>query len=50
MNFPSIEEAKQLLSEAESLNPGPWINHSIFTEDAARNIAKCHREIDPEIA
>jgi hypothetical protein len=50
MNVPSIEEAKRLLSEAETLNPGPWVDHSIFTADAARNIAICHREINPEIA
>ena len=50
MNVPSIEEAKQLLSEAETFNPGPWVSHSIFTAEAARNIAMCHREIDPEIA
>jgi len=50
MNVPSIEEAKQLMSEAETLNPGPWVNHSIYTAEAARNIALCHREIDPEIA
>ena len=50
MNVPSIEEAKQLLSEAETFNPGPWVNHSIFTADAARNIAIYHRNVDPEIA
>jgi len=39
MNVPSIEEAKQLMSEAETLNPGPWVTHSIYTAEAARNIA-----------
>ncbi|AHF06010.1 HD domain-containing protein [Desulfitobacterium metallireducens] len=50
MKVPSIEEAKRLLSEAGKLNPGPWVNHSIYTADAARNIASYHRELDPEIA
>ncbi len=50
MNVPSMEEAKRLLSEAETFNPGPWVSHSIFTADAARNIASYHKEIDPEIA
>ena len=50
MNIPTIEEAKQLLSEGETLSPGPWVNHSIFTAEAARNIAIHHRDIDPEIA
>ncbi len=50
MNVPSIEETKRLLSEAEKLNPGPWINHSILAADAARNIASYHRDLDPEIA
>jgi len=50
MNVPSIEETKGLLSEAETLNPGPWVNHSIFTADAAQKIASCHKELDPEVA
>ena len=50
MKVSAIEEAKQLLFEAGTLNPGPWVNHSIFTADAARNIACYHREIDPQIA
>lgn len=50
MRVPSIEEAKQLLSEAETLNPGPWVNHSIFTADAAQNIASYHADLKPELA
>jgi HD superfamily phosphodiesterase len=50
MKVPSIEEAKRLLSEAGTLNSGPWVNHSIYTADAARNIASYHRQLDPEIA
>ncbi|WP_425800882.1 HD domain-containing protein [Desulfitobacterium sp. Sab5] len=50
MKVPSIEKAKLLLSEAGTLNPGPWINHSIYTADAAHNIASYHKDLDPEIA
>ena len=50
MNVPSIEEAKRLLSEAATLNPGPWVDHSIFTADAARNIANKHQKLNSEIA
>lgn len=50
MNIPSREEAKRLLSEAETLNPGPWVDHSIFTAVAARNIANCYKSLDPETA
>lgn len=48
--MPSIEEAKRLLSEAATLNPGPWVDHSIFTADAARNIANEHQKLNSEIA
>ncbi len=34
--------------EAEKLNPGPWIKHSLNVAEAARNIAKYHKELDPE--
>lgn len=50
MNVPSIEEAKRLLTEAGTLNPGPWVDHSIFTAEAARNIASNYQELDSEIA
>lgn len=50
MNIPSIEEAKDLLSETAILNPGPWVDHSIHTAEAARNIASNHGELDSEIA
>jgi hypothetical protein len=50
MKVPSIEDAQPLLSEASTLNPGPWVNHSIYTAEAARYIACRHGELDPEIA
>lgn len=36
MDTPSIGETKQLLAEAETLNPGPWVARSIFKAEAAR--------------
>ncbi|WP_407309449.1 HD domain-containing protein [Desulfosporosinus sp. SB140] len=50
MNVPTLEEAKRLLSEAGRRNPGPWVDHSIFTAEAARNIASSHRKLNSEIA
>lgn len=42
MKTPTILEAKILLSEAEKLNPGPWIGHSTTTAFCAKAIAeKC---------
>jgi hypothetical protein len=37
--IPSSAKAKQLLSEASKLNPGPWVKHSEFVALAAKNIA-----------
>ncbi|KLU60910.1 HD domain protein [Peptococcaceae bacterium CEB3] len=47
---PTAAEARLILAEAERLNPGPWVQHSIVTAEAARNIACHHRELDPETA
>jgi hypothetical protein len=38
--LPSIEEAHALLSEAEKLNPGEWVSHSLFVARAAAAIAE----------
>ncbi|MCB2291516.1 phosphohydrolase [Clostridium sp. CS001] len=37
---PSIEEAKLLLLEAQKLNPGPWIDHSVNAGKAAELVAR----------
>lgn len=50
MKIPSGEETKRLLSEAATLNPGPWVEHSIFTAEAARNIAGKYQKLNPEAA
>lgn len=40
MNIPAIDEAESLLQEADTMNPGPWIGHSIITAFCARKIAE----------
>jgi hypothetical protein len=47
---PSIEEAKLLLLEAQKLNPGPWIDHSINAGKAAELIAKNCKDLNPDVA
>lgn len=40
--IPTLDEARRLLAEAESCNPGPWGNHSRVAAHCARAIAdKC---------
>ena len=34
--IPTILEAKLLLEEAGKLNPGPWVEHSIYAGRAAQ--------------
>jgi hypothetical protein len=50
MEVPSRKEAETLLAEAQTLNPGPWVSHSIFVAEAAVRIAAHHPLLDPEIA
>ena len=50
MKIPSLEEAKQLLAEAEKLNHGPWIAHSIHVAEAAKYIADLHPNLDGDVA
>jgi putative nucleotidyltransferase with HDIG domain len=47
---PTIEEANLLLKEAEILFPGPWVQHSIFTAEAARIIAQNCKDLNSEVA
>lgn len=49
-NIPSIKEVHEFLEQGKELNPCPWIEHSIYTGKAAKNIAKCHPRLDPETA
>ena len=41
MNFPQRRKALEILSEAEKLNPGPWVEHS-------KNVALCAEAITNE--
>ncbi len=50
MKIPNLEESQKLLSEAEKLNPGPWVQHSIYVAQAAEAIAKLHPGLDPIVA
>lgn len=47
---PTLEDAKLLLKEAESLFPGPWVQHSIYTAEAAKLIAENCDGMDSEVA
>lgn len=49
-NIPSLEEAKLILKEAERLNPGPWVEHSIHVGKAAQQIAQNCPNLDSEAA
>jgi hypothetical protein len=46
----TIEEAQELLNEAERLNPGEWVPHSLFVARAAAAIAAAMPEMDADAA
>lgn len=50
MKIPGLNETENYLSEAESLNPGLWFQHSIYVAKAAEAIANHHPKLDPEKA
>lgn len=50
MNLPTLQQARQFLAEAESRNPGPWVQHSIFVAQAAEAIAAYHPELSASAA
>lgn len=47
---PTVREAELMLKEAERLNPGPWVDHSLYTGKAAKLIAELHPELDANTA
>jgi hypothetical protein len=47
---PTLEQATQIMNEAEGRNPGPWVQHSIFAAQAAELIASRHPSLDPSTA
>lgn len=50
VGLPTLEEAKLLLEEAGRLNPGPWVEHSIYAGKAAELIAENCEGLDSETA
>ena len=50
MKIPTLEEAQYFMAEAQDLNPGPWVQHSINAAEAAKAIAEHHPNLDSEIA
>ena len=48
--LPTLGEAHMILEEATQLNPGPWVQHSIYTAQAAQIIADNCKELDSEKA
>ena len=48
--YPNRSEAEVLLSEAETLNPGPWANHSRVAAKCAEVIAGACGDMDGEKA
>ncbi|MCR5789641.1 MAG: HD domain-containing protein [Lachnospiraceae bacterium] len=48
--LPTTDEAFKELKNAEALNPGPWVGHSINVGIAARNIAEKIPGLNPEKA
>lgn len=47
---PTLQEAKALLDEAATLNPGPWVEHSMYVAKAAQLIAQNCEGMDEDIA
>ncbi len=50
MTIPTLETAQTLLAEAEGLNPGPWVAHSVNVARAAQLIARRHPTLDADRA
>ena len=50
MNNPSRALAEDLLQEAQWLNPGKWVDHSVMTGQAAEIIAAHLPGLDPQAA
>ena len=49
-SIPSLEEAKLQLKEAETLNPGPWVQHSMYVAEGAKLIAEQTNNLNPKVA
>jgi HD superfamily phosphodiesterase len=47
---PTLEEAMLILKEAEKLNPGGWVKHSMYVAEGAKLIAEQTDNLDSELA
>jgi len=50
LKIPDLQQAEELLEEAKALNPGVWINHSIYVAKAARLISERCPDMDETVA
>ena len=50
MKIPSRQQAQAYIDEAERINPGPWVQHSIEVAKAAESIADHHPQLETESA
>jgi hypothetical protein len=50
LKLPELQDAIQLLIEAEKQNPGHWVQHSMYVAKAAELIAAHHPSLDPTTA
>lgn len=48
--IPTIGEAEEMLKEAEQLNPGPWVQHSLYVAQGAKLIAGYCEGMNAEVA
>jgi Predicted HD superfamily hydrolase involved in NAD metabolism len=48
--IPALAEARLMLQESEQLNPGPWVQHSLYAAQAAKLIAENCPGLNPEKA
>ncbi len=50
MKIPTRVEAEGFIEEAGKMNPGPWVEHSLYVAKAAEAIARTHPRLDAEAA
>jgi hypothetical protein len=50
LKIPNLQQAEALLEEAKILNPGLWINHSIYVAKAAKLISERCPDMDDTVA
>ena len=50
LKVPTRQQAESFIREAELMNPGPWIPHSLYAARAAEIIAQHHPSLDPDTA